>query len=156
MKKDRLALWTSIAEFISAIAIVISLLYVAYEFRRSETLSSKEVDTMLFERVRELNTMMIESPDLARIVINATNDPESLSPENRLRFLAYQHVFFDSWEMAWLYHEDDILDAETWQSWNSWFVNEARLRPEFGWTENRRHFTGGSFRQHVDRSLGIK
>ena len=111
---------------------------------------------MLFERVRELNTMIIESPDLARIVIDATNDPESLSPENRLRYLAYQHVFFDSWEMAWLYHEDDILDATTWQGWNSWFVGEARRRPEFGWTENRRHFPGGSFRQHVDQSLGIK
>jgi len=153
MNQSRLTYWTSIAEIISAVAIVISLLYVAYEFRRSETLSSKEVNSMLFERVREMNFMLIENPDLAEIVIRATEDPASLSPEDRLRYLAFQHVFFDSWEVAWLYHEDGILDEPTWQEWDGWFSGEARLRPIFGWTENRRHFTGESFRQHVEASL---
>lgn len=153
MNQSRLAYWTSFAEIVSAVAIVISLLYVAYEFRRSETLSSKEVNTMLFERVREQNSMIIESPDLARIVIQATTNPTSLSAEDRLRYLAYQHVFFDSWEVAWLYHEDGILDEPTWREWDAWFTGEARGRPRFGWTDNQRHFTGESFRQHVNASL---
>ena len=153
MKQNQLARWTAFAEIISAVAIVISLLYVAYEFRRSETLSSKEVNALLFERVQELNSMLIQSPDLAGIVIQAETDSDSLTPDSRLRYLAYQHVFFDSWELAWLYRDDGILDDTTWQEWDSWFIEEARHRPVFGWVENRRQFTGESFRQHVDASL---
>jgi len=65
-------------------------------------------------------------------------------------------VFFDSWEVAWLYYEDSILDDTTWQEWNSWFVGEANRMPAFGWTENRRHFTGESFRRHVESSLATE
>lgn len=69
MNKDRVLIYASLAEIVSALAIVISLLYVVSEFRRTETLTSREVDTILFERVR---------------------------------YLAFQHVFFDTWETAWV------------------------------------------------------
>lgn len=156
MKSEKLPTYAAIAEVVSAIAIVISLLYVGYEFRRTGTLSSNEVDTLLFERVREMNTMLIENSDLAELVLLARDHPGELSDADRLRYLAYQHVFFDSWEVAWLYHQDGILEDETWQEWDDWFASEARHRPAFGWTENRRHFTGASFLEHVDEALATR
>ena len=109
MNKKNVQVYASLAEIVSAVAIIISLLYVAYEFRRTETLSSNEVDIMIFERVREANTMLIENGELARIVIQANSRPEALSESDRLRYLAYQHIFFDRWETAWIYYQDGIL-----------------------------------------------
>jgi len=156
MKAEKFQTWAAIAEIVSAIAIVISLLYVGYEFRRTQTLSSNEVDTLLFERVREMNTMLIQHPDLADLVLVARDRPDEMSEADRIRYLAYQHVFFDSWEVAWIYHEDGILEDATWKEWDDWFAAEAGRRPAFGWTENRRHFTGGDFLAHVDQALAAQ
>ncbi|MEN8377026.1 MAG: hypothetical protein ABFS34_16500 [Gemmatimonadota bacterium] len=153
MKTRRLQAYASLAEIISALAIIASLLYVGYEFRRTSTISSREADLVLFERGREANRLLIESPGLAEIVVAAASAPEKLSEADRLRFLTYQHDFFDSWEIGWYYHADGILDTDEWLEWNEWFTAMARRRPAWAWTENRQNFTGPDFRQHVDEAL---
>lgn len=153
MDQNRLQSYASIAEVVSAVAIIISLLYVGYEVRRTSTVTSREADVILFERGRELNRLLIESPGLAEIVVEAETAPDDMSEANRLRYLAYQHDFFDSWEIGWYYHADGILDTDAWLDWDEWFTGEARARPAFAWTQNRHHFTGLDFRDHVDRLL---
>jgi hypothetical protein len=92
------------------------------------------------------------SSRFAEIVVSAARDPGALSEADRIRFLAYQHHFFDTWEIGWYYHMDGILNDETWRGWDEWFTAEARRRPAFGWTDNRHNFTGLDFRAHVDGS----
>ncbi len=155
MNEKKLQAYASAAEVVSALAIIVSLLYVGYEFRRTTTMSSREADVVLFERGREANRLLIESPGLAEILVVAQSNPDELSEADRLRFLTYQHDFFDSWEIGWYYHADGILDEAAWREWEAWFTEEARRRPLWGWTENRRHFTGESFREHVDAVLAL-
>lgn len=155
MESGRLQAYASIAEVVSAVAIVVSLLYVAYEFRQTSTMSSREADVMLFERVREANRLVVESPDLAELLVRARRAPDQLSEADSLRLLTFQHDFFDSWEMGWYYQRDGILEEATWREWDEWFAAEARGRPSFGWTENRRHFPGLEFRRHVDSALAV-
>lgn len=153
MRTRRLQAYASLAEIISAAAIIVSLLYVGYEFRRGSTIGSREADLILFERAREGNRLLIENAGLAEIVVRAEATPDSLSRADRLRYLTYRQDFFDTWEIGWLYHADGILDADDWLEWDEWFTGEARRRPTWVWTENRRHFTGEDFLRHVDEAL---
>ena len=153
MEQSRIQSYAAVAEVVSAAAIIVSLLYVGYEYRRTSTMSSREADVILFERTREANRILIESPGMADIVVLAETAPESLSAADSLRFLAYQHDFFDTWEIAWYYHTDGILETDTWEEWDRWFSEEARRAPDFSWRETRHHFTGEDFRGHVDRAL---
>lgn len=156
MDGKKLQTYASLAEVLSALAIVASLIYVATEFRRTSTMSSREADVILFERGREANRLLIESPGLAEIVAVAQTAPEDLSDADRLRYLTYRHDFFDTWEIAWYYHEDGILEDDVWQEWDGWFGARARQQPLFGWTDNRDNFTGAEFRRHVDAVLEIE
>jgi len=153
MDRERVQLWASVAEIVSAVAIVVSLLYVGSEFRQSQTLSERDADVRLFESVRETNRILIENPDIARIVVEAAADPAALSEVDRVRYLAYQHLFFDNWEIAWGYHEDEVLGDELWGEWDGWFGGRAAALPRFAWEATRVHFSG-AFRGHVDRRLG--
>lgn len=155
MDARKLQAYASLAEVVSAVAIVLSLLYAANEFRRAGTISGREADVILFERVQEANRQLIETPELAEILVTANEAPDTLSDADRLRFLAYEHDFFDGWEIGWSYHADGILDEETWHEWDEWFTAEARRRPLLGWAENRKHFTGEPFRRHVDEALAV-
>jgi len=65
MDRNKLQSFATIGEIISAIAIVLSLLYAAYEFRHSGTLSKREVETLLYQQMREMNVLIVQTPGLA-------------------------------------------------------------------------------------------
>lgn len=153
MDERKLRTYASLAEVVAAFAVIISLCYAGYELRRSSTLSSREADGILFERVSQANRLLAASPEIAEIMVTAGRDAGALSEADRMRFLALQHDFFDSWEIGWDYHKDGILDDETWNEWDRWFSSEARRRPSFSWSDIRQHFTGPDFRDHVDGIL---
>jgi len=154
MNHQRLQSYAAIAEVFGAFAIVISLLYAGYEVRRSGTMSSLDATVMLYEREREHNAVLFESPHMAELVILAEQSPDELTGADRLRYIEYQHDFLDSWEMAFVYHLDGILDDEAWEGWNDWFAREMQSRPRFAWEENQHNFTPGPFTAHVDAALG--
>ncbi|MDX1502799.1 MAG: hypothetical protein R3325_10590 [Thermoanaerobaculia bacterium] len=137
MRRERLQTVVSIAEIVSALAVVVSLVYVAHEFRRSQTLTSTDVQTALYERMLEMDRLLIESPGLAEVLVAADGDPEALAPADRRRFQAYEHIFYDTWELAWTAHTEGVLEEAAWQDWGGWFAAEARRRPPLGWTANR-------------------
>jgi len=109
MPKSRIQTMVSLAEIISSFAIVVSLIYVAYEFNRSEVLTNRDVENIIYERVLEIERLIIENPDLAKIVTKASDNSDELTPEERLRYLAYEHIFYDSWETLWAYYQEGIL-----------------------------------------------
>ena len=153
MNERKLQAYASLAEVVSALAIIVSLLYVGFEFRRTRTMSSREADVVLYERLQESNRMLVETPGLAETLISWETSPEELSEADRQRFLAFQQIFFETWELGWYYHGDGILEESSWADWDRWFTAEARRTSVSAWNEVRDRFAGGSFQNHVDLAL---
>lgn len=149
MKRPSLERLAHLSQVVSSAAIIISLIYAGYEYRRSNTLTNRDVMDVIFQRVSETEQLLIENSDMALIILKAHNSPEQLLPEERLRYLAYDHIFYDSWESAWNYYHQGILEEADWVSWNRWFQMEFRKRPLLSWAGNRQHYDGG-FLGHVD------
>lgn len=154
MKRPSLQTTVSVLEVMASLAVVASLLYAVYEFKRTETLNSRDVENILYQRMLERDRLVIENAELAGIVLRASSEPEGLSPVDRMRFAAYEHVFYDSWESAWYYHQEGILATSAWESWNDWFLADAMRHPRIGWMDNRRHFSD-DFLRYVDRALEV-
>jgi len=140
------------AEMISAVAIIVSLLYVGYEIRQTQVLSQRSVDELLFERNEESNRILIENPDFADIFVRARGDPASLSEAERVRYLAYEHNLIDNWEIAFYAHYDGVLNDEYWNDWDGYYRNQMKRRPRFAWTENR-HLFVGPFAEYIDEFM---
>ena len=152
MRRVSLQTIVSLAEIASAVAVVISLLYLANDFRRSQTLTSTDVETLLYDRMLEMDRLLIESSELAGILVQAAEDAGGLSPVDRGRFLAYEHILYDSWELAWVSHADGVLETSAFEDWNAWFARSARRRPAFGWKGNRANHMD-DFIQYVESQL---
>jgi homoserine trans-succinylase len=152
MKKINLGTAVSIAEIISSFAIVASLVYVGYEFKRSETLTNRDADDIIYGKISDINHLIIETPDLAEIILKTKSSPSQLSAQDSLRYLAFEHLFYDSWESAWNYYNEGVLDKEIWESWDKWFKSEAKRRSLLAWEGNRKHFSG-NFLNYVDNLL---
>jgi len=155
MRKISLQTVVSLAEIVTAVAVVVSLLYAASEFKRSQTLTSTDVETILYDRMLEMDRLLIENQDLADTTVAARDQPENLTPADKTRFLAYEHIFYDSWELAWTAQQDGVLDEKAWDDWNRWFVEEAKRRSAFGWTGNRKNH-GADFIRYVEAQVGSR
>ena len=140
------------AEMISAVAIIISLLYVGYEIRQTQVLSQRSVDELLFARNQESNRVLIENPDFAEIFVRARRDPDSLSEAERVRYLAFEHNMIDNWEIAFYAHYDGVLSEEYWAEWDDYYRAQMQRRPRYAWTENR-HLFVGPFAEYVDEFM---
>lgn len=150
MNTRRIDIIASIAQAVSAVAVVVTLLYVATEVRHSDALSESEANALLYQRVFDLEQMLIGSDEFASLTIKAEEKDGELSRTERRRYLSYQHLFFDTWEMSWDYYQAGFLSKEVWKSWDNWFASRAKAAPSFAWTENRSNYTSSSFRSHVD------
>jgi len=152
MKKIELKTVVSFAEIISALAIVVSLIYAVNEFKRSQTITSRDVENIAYTRMMELDRLLVENPDFVTIYSTALKNPDTITEEDLIRYLAFEHIYYDSWETLWYYYNEGVMDKEAWDSWNSWFVTDSKRRPMIGWEGNRGNYAG-EFLKMVDGEL---
>lgn len=140
MRRGSLRTAVSIAEIVSALAVVATLIYAVGELKRSRATTSIDIETVLYERMLEMDRLLVASDGFADVVARAAADPGSLTDAERIRYVAYQHIFFDAWETAVAARENDLISRDAFDEWERWFVADAARRPEFAWTENRRNY----------------
>ncbi len=146
--------WAAIAEIISAVAVVFSLIYVGLEIRRTTIESDADIQAELLTYTHQRRVLVIESEDLSRILIKGHNDLNSLSAEELLRFQYYVELHFVAWERAHLARQSGIFSEELYGSWKGWFASVAMNSPGFVWPMVRdSQAWAKSFVQEVDESL---
>ena len=155
MTERKLNTWVAIAEVISAVAVVISLIYVGVEIRRSTLESDADIQAELLSYTVQRRYLLVESNDLSSVLVKGYADPSQLSPDEVLRFQSYIELFYVAWERAYISKDAGVFSEELFDAWDAWFVSVAERDPEFVWPMVR-DSQGWlpDFVQHVNRSLG--
>ena len=143
-----------VAAMVVSIVVVALLLLLIPRSEVLTSLTSRDLDESLYDRIDAYVQAYEENPQLSEIFDVAMTDPESLTESDRLLLLAQEREFFDSWELAWTYSRDGYLDSNRYTEWNSWYIGEVQRRPLFVWTENRSYFSV-AFAQHVDSAINL-
>jgi len=138
----RLGTWVAIAEIISAAAVVISLIYVGLEIRRTTMESDADIQAELLSYTHQRRYLVVENADLSAILAKGYTDPTQLTPDEMLRFQGYIELLYVAWE-------------ELFGQWNGWFVSVAERDPAFVWPMVRDSQSWHTpWVKHVNRSLG--
>ena len=155
MTERKLTVWVAIAEIISAAAVVISLIYVGLEIRRSTLESEADIQSELLSYTVQRRILVIESSDLSSLLAKGYADPAGLSPDETLRFQSYIELFYVAWERAYMTYAAGVLSDELFGQWNTWFISVAKRDPAFVWPMVRDSQAWlPDFVQHVNKSLG--
>lgn len=152
MKKNKLETLVSVANIVSSIALIISIIILINEYKRSGVLNEKTIENLVYERMMELDRLVIENKDLGDIIVMAKSTPDSLTESDSLRYLAYEHIFYDSWETLWVGYQNDMVKKETWDDWNEWFLKEYRNKPDLSWQGNLDNFST-NFLRYIKEDL---
>jgi hypothetical protein len=146
--------WVAVAEIISAVAVVLSLIYVGLEVRRSTLESDADIQAELLSYTVQRRYLIIESSDLSSLLAKGYADPDQLSPDEKLRFQSYIELFYVAWERAYNTTAAGVFSEELFDGWNAWFISVAESDPAFVWPMVRdSQGWHPDFVQHVNKSL---
>ena len=118
MAKLTLSSWASIAEIVSAVAVVLSLIYVATEMRGNTRAVEAATLVEVNKIAREHLLLVSSSPEANRIEVMGDENPSQLSPEEQQRYNWYVRSFWLGMQTVFRQHDLGILPDEEWAVYN--------------------------------------
>lgn len=110
---------SKVTETIGVVAVVISVLFVAYELRQANKLATTNVTYDLLQQHNDLHMAIIESPEVALLIkgveAGAAPDPDSAQYAQLDALAAQQHNAWLNAHIAW--REGQISDSDYFEIW---------------------------------------
>lgn len=107
----------SIGEIVSAVAVLVTLVYLASQIRQSNQIARTEAELSIRNQIHEIHGNVLSSPDTAAVLAKLRLNEESLSPaENELAisFTKQNIQLLTSAEQA---YKNGLLSRATYDAW---------------------------------------
>lgn len=139
----------AIGEIIGALAVVISLAYLASQIRIQNRESRAASVHQVIEGYRS-SIAALHDPEMADIWISGMEDFDSLAPSQRLRFVIYLTVALRSFEDAYFQWREGRLEDEIWRALLTPLVDVKSTTSFDRFWKLRRHHFRDDFADYVD------
>jgi len=139
-------------EFIGAIAVVISVIYLGVQIHRNtKQLRRAEIDSV-FDRFSRLRQSIYENSDLAKIFVQGMEDPIQLEQHEAVRYFALMDGFFVLSMQIWGKSRDGVLGEEEWSNITK-FLKDWINTPggETWWTQGTSSVFHDDFRDEIEK-----
>jgi hypothetical protein len=110
----RLETCARIAEIAGAIAVVVSVIYLAVQINDNTRLLRSQAHFNAINLGQRPLELMVQIQDLADIVVRCDSEPDAISPANWLRCGNYYFMQFNAWEYFYYQHADQAIPDELW------------------------------------------
>ena len=144
----------TIAEVVSAVAVVLSLIYLALQIQQSNIESKASTLHQYLTTQTIANNVVGENGEIADLVVRANENFAELSASERvqLQFVFYNH--FNQWLFAFESQKRLLIEDEMWAGVIRGYSLLAASSPAFRemWKICRSVYQEG-FRDHVDKAL---
>jgi hypothetical protein len=111
---------------VSGIAVVLSLVYVAFQVRQNTRALRTETYARALDRVAAIQARLSGDPQLARVFQRGSLDPAVLTTDERIQFSWAFYEMFGAFEFMFHQSETGALPAEVWPRWSgtmSWWLS---------------------------------
>jgi hypothetical protein len=156
VKRLTLTEWAATGEIVGTIAVVISLLFVAYSINRNTDATQASSENILFERHANLANQFMLDPTLAELMVKRRKDDAGLTEVEIIRWEKYELNMLDIWALAHSRYTRGLLSEGQWQTWDEYFTHmfsdEAEAISKARWEELHYGFER-EFWQHVGAAL---
>jgi hypothetical protein len=96
-------------DVLSAISVVISLVYLGYQIRQNTRAMRRTVAREITRDLNELGRYFIEMPDLIDVYFKANDQPKELNAAEQFRFQILVMTVISNFDLAIGYHKDGLI-----------------------------------------------
>ena len=141
----------NLGEFIGAVGVVISLIYLARQMIQNTTsVRAASFNSMAQNSIRLLEHSFIDS-EFAAFLHRAEDDPASLSPEERVRWDAYMTAVFRHFGNLVYQYRVGALDRQMWESYERTLRKHLEKPSWLDWFQAHRSLFSSSLIEQVDQ-----
>lgn len=142
-----------VAELISVVAVVISLVYVGIQVRQNTQAVRNSTLQNISESQLNVYGLLAANGDLSEICFRAATGQGSAEGAEQFRFTAWMHTAIRSLENAFYQHREGALDERTWRALCRQYgpILHSGLNANY-WRE-RNFIYSDDFREFVDKVL---
>ncbi|MGR3344241.1 MAG: hypothetical protein ACU0DI_13635 [Paracoccaceae bacterium] len=139
-----------VGELVAALAVVVSLLFVAFEIQKSNQTqvqaNTRAVVGEWTEKMRPITT----APGFACIYANGMVNYLALSGEDKLKFSSFIMAIMYAWEEIQYLAGQGAIEQRIWRGIDSAIGEVAHLPGFQQWFETRRHWYSNGFQDYID------
>ena len=143
----------NLGQIIGAIAVVISLFYVAYQIRQNTNAVRSATAQAVHEHFAKWYHLLAADGDLSQIAANGLRDYASLSEQEKTRFIATFMAFLSYSQNAFLKWRQGLLASALWMGWELLIMNLICAPGGRAFWKERSYLFGEEFRQYVESDL---
>lgn len=140
----------NLGEIIGAIAVVVSLVYLAVQVRQNTRAQQTENFSRALDRVATMQASLSQDPEISAIFSKGVSDPTELAPRERVQFTWAMYELFGAFEFMYLASRDKSIPDEIWERWSlavAWWLTFPGVQT--WWTVRPIPF-GESFTAYVE------
>jgi len=149
---EKLQRWSLISEIVAAIAVVLSIVYLAVEVQRNTTAIQTQTLQGLLEIVTQNNSELATDAEMADLILRGDRNFDELTETEQVRYRLYTVNSFAIWEHAFYSHLNGTMDPRVWKGYDVGFRgNFCRESGKIVWRITE-PFYGTEFRVHVNET----
>ena len=146
----------NMAEAIAAVAVVVSLVYLAIQIRQN----TKAVRASSYEEVAngvtDFQSSLAQNDGLTRIYLKGTADPKQLSPEELLRFEMVLGQLFIKYDVAVYFYQQHLVDDMAIEPYTKYILLLLNSPGIMNWWERSQHFFSDHMRNYIEEQRGAQ
>ena len=156
MPKNRLQDWALLAEIIGALAVVLSVAYLALQVSDNNRLLRSQAHYNGLELSQRPLEMMIDNQNLAGLLVDCDEAPETVDRAGWYRCSGYYLLQFNSWEYLYYQNIDGSIPEELWNGADASFKQRVATRSGYRrfWSESQ-HAFDEPFRSYVAAEFAV-
>lgn len=141
------------AEVVAAIAVIVSLLYLAIQLKQNTELARAELEVQLGITWADMHDNMIQNPSLARTYDLAAKDWDALSEEDVRAYLWFVAKSFHILQGMFRQHQRGLLTDDVWAPYEAFITGVLQIEAVWGWWQSEGSLTSNEFKDHVEKLL---
>lgn len=129
MKNKQLQRWALGAEIISAVAVVITIGFLAFQVMNNTNATQAQTYQLLMQEMNAYRTLMVE-PDMAEIVEKvAQRGWDDLDPVEQRRLFGTAAINWGFYESAYFANKRGILGESEWKRFETAYCRRRKNQP---------------------------
>jgi len=143
----------AVSELVGAVAVVITLIYLAVQIRQNTRAIRLDTGHAITEEFRGMFALMAEHADLAELVHRAATDPSSITGAEKVRYYGLNGNFVRALENAYIQWCEGALDHRHWAGMRRMLSDYAQLPGFAGFWSDRKHWFSEDFQSFMDSEI---
>jgi len=143
----------NIGQVIGAIAVVISLIYVAMQIRQNTNAVRAATAQSVHEHFANWYQLVASDSTTAQVVVQGLKDYNALSETDKARFISAFMAFLSYSQNAFIKWKQGLLEPSLWMAWEQIIINLTGAPGGKAFWKDRAYLFGEEFRRYVEDDL---